>query len=170
MRTALLKNIIDGSPCVYRTLVAVETDEKYVTVTFYCAYNGTCDTPYSRYNDPIYRGETVEFFIGAKDEETYFEFDLAPNDTLFNARIFYHEGYGAFMKVIDERVVLHSVEQKEGEYVAKMQIPFALLGGNAKEFAFNAYRIVSSDGKKEFQAWMPIGEIDFHNRGVFTAL
>ena len=148
----------------------IDGDEKYLIVKFHCEYNGKYDTPYERYNDPIYRGEVVEFFIGVKDAEIYFEFDLAPNDTLFNAKIFYHREHGAFTKVIDEKFVLHSVEHKENKYVAIMEIPFEKLGGEAQQYMFNAYRIASNGEKKEFQALNPIGKMDFHCRDKFIEL
>ena len=170
MFTATLKNIIDGTPCKNFTFFKLDEDGRYLLVEFRCEYNGNYDTPYSRYNDPIYRGEVVEFFIGVQGEDIYFEFDLAPNSTLFNARIFYHEKYGAFTKVIDERVVAYTVEHKENEYVATMKIPFEQLGGKDLEFAFNAYRIVSNGAEKEFQALNPVGEIDFHRRDKFIKL
>ena len=112
----------------------------------------------------------MEFFIGVTDDEIYFEFDLAPNDTLFNAKIYYHEKYGAFTKVIDEKFVLHSVELRKNEYVAKMKIPFEKIGGKAQTFTFNAYRIVSNGEQKEFQALNPVGKIDFHCKDKFIEL
>ena len=112
----------------------------------------------------------VEFFIGVKDEETYFEFDLAPNNTLFNARIFYHEKYGAFTKVIDEKFVLHSVVIKDDEYIASMKIPFEKIGEIGEKYVFNAYRIASNGFKKEYQALNPTGKLDFHYREKFIEL
>ena len=170
MFTATLKNIIDGAPCKNHTSITLCRDENYLTVEFRCQYKGVYDAPYVRYNDPIYRGEVVEFFIGVKDEEIYFEFDLAPNDTLFNAKILYHKEHGAFTKVIDEKFVLHSVEHKENEYVAIMKIPFEKIGGKARQYIFNAYRIVANKANKEFQALNPIGKIDFHCRDKFIEL
>ncbi len=170
MFTDKLKNIIDGTPCENCTRLIVDGDEKYLTIEFHCEYSGKYDTPYARYNDPIYRGEVVEFFVGVKGEEIYFEFDLAPNDTLFNAKIFYHKEHGAFTKVIDEKFVLHGVEVKDSEYIACMKIPFEKIGGKAQQYIFNAYRIVSNGEKKEFQALNPIGKIDFHCRDKFIEL
>ncbi len=165
-----LKNIIDGTPCENRTSIMIDKDEKYLIIEFRCAHAGAYETPYENYNEPIYRGEVVEFFIGVKGEEIYYEFDLAPNNALFNAKIFYHEKYGAFTKVIDEKIVLHRVEHKDGEYVAIMKIPMETFGNISGEFIFNAYRIVSNGTKKEFQALSPTGEINFHRRDKFIRL
>lgn len=170
MLTYTLKNIIDGTPCENFTHLIIDGDEKYLTIEFHCEYSGKYDTPYARYNDPIYRGEVVEFFIGAKDEEIYYEFDLAPNDTLFNAKIFFHKEHGAFTKVIDEQFVLHRVEKKKNEYVAVINIPFEKIGGKERQYIFNAYRIASNGEKKEFQALNPIGKLDFHCRDKFIEL
>ena len=170
MLTATLKNIIDGSLCKKRTTVMIDNEEDYLIVEFCCEHSGTYDTPYARYNDPIYRGEVVEFFVGRKNAELYYEFDLAPNNVLFNAKIFYHEKHGAFVKVIDERFVIHSVQNMKGSYIAKMKIPLVEIGGSGQEFIFNAYRIVSNGEEKEFQALNPIGKIDFHHREKFVEL
>lgn len=167
---AELRNVVDGSECKNRTVISIETDERYISVEFRCKYAGDLYTPYERYNDPIYRGEVVEFFIGATDEETYFEFDLAANNTLFNARILYHEKYGAFTKVIDEKFVIHSVDKKENEYVARMKIPYEKIGGKEKRYAFNAYRIACTDVGKEYQGLNPVGKMDFHRREKFIEL
>lgn len=170
MFTDTLKNIIGGTPCENCTTLTLDEDERYLIVKFHCEHKGKYDTPYARYNDPIYRGEVVEFFIGVKDAEIYFEFDLAPNDTLFNAKIFYHTEHGAFTKVIDEKFVLHGVEHKENKYMAIMKIPFEKIGGKARRYIFNAYRIASNGEKKEFQALNPVGKIDFHCRDKFIEL
>ena len=170
MFSYVLKNIVDGSACKNRTILTITKGDIYLEVEFRCEYFGKLDVPYTRYNDPIYRGEVVEFFIGAKDEETYFEFDLASNNTLFNARIFYHEKYGAFTKVIDEKFVLHSVVIKDDEYIASMKIPFEKIGGIGEKYAFNAYRIVSNGFEKEYQALNPTGKLDFHCREKFIEL
>ena len=166
----MLKNIIDGTPCKNVTDIRINQAEDYLVIEFHCQYSGRFDTPYARYNDPIYRGEVVEFFIGVKDDEIYYEFDLAPNNTLFNARIFYHEKYGAFTKVIDEKFVLHSVEIKPNEYVALLKIPFEKIGGKDKTYVYNAYRIASNSEEKEFQALNPVGKIDFHCKDKFIRL
>lgn len=165
-----LKNIINGGPCKNYTGIRLDQVEDYLIIEFCCEYSGCFDTPYARYNDPIYRGEVVEFFIGVKDEEIYYEFDLAPNDTLFNAKIFFHKKHGAFTRVIDEKFVLHSVEHKGNKYVAIMKIPFEKIGGKARPYMFNAYRIASNGEEKEFQALNPIGKIDFHCRDKFIEL
>lgn len=170
MFSYVLKNIVDGSECKNRTILTITKGDIYLEVEFRCEYFGKLDVPYTRYNDPIYRGEVVEFFIGAKDEETYFEFDLAPNNTLFNARIFYHEKYGAFTKVIDEKFVLHSVVIKDDEYIASMKIPFEKIGEIGEKYVFNAYRIASNGFEKEYQALNPTGKLDFHYREKFIEL
>ena len=170
MFQTILKNVIDGQPCKNRTLLTIDEDDTHLLVEFCCEHTGGYDTPYGRYNDPIYRGEAVEFFICVKGEELYFEFDLAPNNTLFNARILYYQKYGTFANTIKEKFVLHSVEEKGSEYVAKMKIPFDEIGGKEQKFLFNAYRIVSVGEKKEFQAFNPTGEINFHRRDKFVEL
>ena len=170
MFSYVLKNIVDGSECENRTILTITKGDIYLEVEFRCEYFGKLDMPYTRYNDPIYRGEVVELFIGAKEDETYFEFDLAPNNTLFNARIFYHEKYGAFTKVIDEKFVLHNVQSKGNEYIASLRIPFEKIGGKERQYIFNAYRIVSNGEKKEFQTLNPIGKLDFHCRDKFIEL
>lgn len=170
MFSGALRSIIGGRKCKNRTILTIDKDDRYLAIQFSCQYSGKLDIPYASYNDPIYRGEVVEFFIGGRDEETYFEFDLAPNDTLFNARIFYHEKYGAFTKVIDEEFVLHRVEIKADEYIASMKIPFEKIGGKEANYIFNAYRIVSNGIEKEYQALNPIGKIDFHHRDKFIDL
>ena len=166
----VLKNIINGAPCKNYTGIRLDQVEDYLIIEFRCEYSGRFDTPYARYNDPIYRGEVVEFFIGVEGDEIYYEFDLAPNNTLFNARIFYHEKYGAFTKVIDENFVLHSIDLKENEYVAALKIPFEKIGGRNKAYVYNAYRIVDNGKEKEFQALNPIGKVDFHCKDKFIKL
>ena len=89
---------------------------------------------------------------------------------MFNAKIFFHKEHGAFTKVIDEQFVLHRVEKKKNEYVAVINIPFEKIGGKEQQYIFNAYRIASNEGKKEFQALNPIGKIDFHCRDKFIEL
>ena len=77
-----LKNLIDGSETKEFTSLRIKKDGENLTVIFTCFHKGVYYTPYSNYNDPVYRGEVVEFFIGNKNSKYYFEFDLSQNDTL----------------------------------------------------------------------------------------
>ncbi len=165
-----LGDIMTGEPCAKKTTLKLSRDENNVIAVFTCTCGEEIETPYSRYNDPIYRGEVVEFFIGVRGDDLYYEFDLAPNDTLFNAKILYTEKYGAFTKVIDERYVTHSVERFDGGYSATLTVPFFMLGADDGEFVFNGYRISSENGEKEIQAVSPVGKIDFHVPDKFLRL
>lgn len=165
-----LGDIMTGAPCARETTLKLSRDENNITAVFTCVCGKEPELPYSRYNDPIYRGEVVEFFIGVRGDDLYYEFDLAPNDTLFNAKILYTEKYGAFTKVIDERYVTHFVEKFDGGYSATLTVPLFMLGEKEGEFVFNGYRISAEDGVKEIQAVSPTGKIDFHVPDKFLRL
>ena len=144
--------------------VAVFYNDEEITFVFECQYELPLEMPYSRYNDPVWRGEAVEIFISPyADKEHYFEFDTAPNGACYNAQILNLGDSDVFVRSINKSPVRYIASIEETSYVLEIHIPFSLVlkAGDAYNdvpWIFNAYRIHD----KKHYAFSPTGEAGFH--------
>ena len=71
-----------------RTVVSVRSEADALTVMFTCDDTDAWGT-LTRRDDPVYKEECVELFLapGEDDPKDYFEFELSPLGTFFDARI-----------------------------------------------------------------------------------
>ena len=92
--------LADGSGlAVQQTTVRLAWDEAALHVRFDCADRDAWGT-FTRRDDPIYQEEAVEVFLapGAADPARYFEFEVSPRGTLFDAIVWNPDSDRATMR------------------------------------------------------------------------
>jgi hypothetical protein len=137
------------------------------------------------FDDPLYDEDVVEVFLAPRTPSEYFEVEVSPAGTTFDARIDSPEGVRASMKVdrswhCDGLVaaVRKTIESRRLMSIdTVMRIPFASLGcrapRNGETWHGNLFRIDRhpSEGD-EYSAWRPtmILPADFHITECFGRL
>jgi hypothetical protein len=170
-----------------KTRVKALWDDSALYLAFQCD-DRDIFSPYTRRDQPLYRGEVVEAFIATGDDANrYFEFEVSPANVLFDARVF-NPGNRKGMKVetawnargMRSAVRVDGTLTQRGDrdrgWTVEIAIPFADLGlsrpvrpGDA--WRANFYRI--DRGKpEEFSAWSPtlLNPPDFHVPARFGRL
>jgi hypothetical protein len=158
----------DSGPPQQATTARVQATTKALTVSFACADTDAWGTLRGR-DAPVYKEECVEVFIapGAETPRDYFEFELSPLGTFFDAKIHNPTGRresmsadlawdaaGASWKA--------SIDQANARWTAEMRLPWAALGFPdparlPRHWRLNLYRIDRPrDGSPpEYSCWSP---------------
>lgn len=176
-----------GSPTL-PTEVRVCRDDAHLYVAFSCADDDVWGSFENR-DDPLYDEEVVEFFLcPSGDVRHYFEFEISPRNTVFDARVFNPTGDRTAMLVEREwnsaglvtavRVAgkLNERDSPDTGWIAEARVPFADLGLSGAPppgtvWRVNFYRI-ERGRVTEFSAWSPTyrDPADFHVPSCFGEL
>lgn len=133
---------------------------------------------------PLYEEDAVEIFLAPESLTTYFEFEVNPLVTLFDARVESPDGERATMQVdrdwncdglwaASRRVW---TDGSRSEFVTLVSIPFGCLVAappkTGDRWRANFYRIDRSAAGDEFSAWQPTrrNPPDFHVPAAFGEL
>ena len=173
-----LREVQTGGKTEIATKFSLAYDGSYLKIKITSEQGEGFDCPYSGENDPIWRGDAVEFFVSPYgDLFRYFELDVAPNGGTFFADIINPDGYSGYSHMIDEHDIQKSIKVENGLWETEMKVPFALLlkEGDEKKvhtlpWLFNVYRIYAA--KEEYAAFSPTGgdEENFHVPSAFVAM
>lgn len=165
----LLKRLEDAKECKNKTYFAMAYTESSVVVNFKCHYSGKLICNYSEFNSPVFRGEVVEIFISPYSRlDKYFEFDVSPNNVLFNAKITNFNNFDSIPALIEDTAVKTFTKILNDFYMVSIEIPFHLIlekFDSTKEnskWLFNAYRTDLSDDNKELCALFPTLKKSYH--------
>lgn len=161
--------------------VSFSYNSEGVVARFECPYECEIMEPYKNYNEPIYRGDAVEFFISPYASEIdYFEFDTSPTGINFNATVKNRSGDGVdadFDLIEKEGIVRYTPDVGEKSFVMETFAPFSLLFNREKKdpqqmpWLVNAYRIDRAGGKKTtFYSISPTLLANFHIPEKFAEL
>jgi hypothetical protein len=176
---AALRRATDGETPRLPTSVAVYFDEEYLTVVF----SGTDDdvvATYLEHDAPLYEEDVVELFLAPDQPTRYFEIEVNPLGTTFDAIIDSPDGVRATMKTdlawSCER--LFAAIRRDGSAVdTVIRVPFSSLGrsapSNNETWRANFYRIDRGTARAaEFSAWCPTLKTpaDFHVPAAFGVL
>lgn len=179
-----LRSALDASAPRLATSVAAWYDEDYVTFLF----SGTDDyihSTYEQHDDPLYEQDVFEVFVAPDRIERYFEIEVSPNGTLFDAAIDSPDGVRATMRVdrgwTCEGLVaaIRKVIESNGEITVDviLRIPFFALErstpGDGETWRANFFRIDRHPQQgDEYSAWQPTlrNPADFHVASVFGRL
>lgn len=133
---------------------------------------------------PLYEEDVVEAFLAPGDLEEYFELEVSPKGTTFDARIVSPDGERATMRA-DRGWTCEGMEafvrvnvESGGELTVDtlLRIPFSALGAGipraGKTWRANFFRIDRHPSGDEYSAWQPTMRIpaDFHVTAVFGTL
>ena len=92
-----LRRSTDGSQPRLRTTVAVYADDACLNVVFSGEDDGIVAT-HLEHDAPLYQEDVVELFLSTDDPHVYFEIEVNPLGTIFDARITSPDGVRATMR------------------------------------------------------------------------
>ncbi len=175
--------LADGSgPALEQTRVRLCWDDLALQVRFDCMDLDAWGT-YRQRNDPIYQEEAVEVFLapGEEDPVRYFEFEVSPLGTLFDATI--HNPTSSRVDMTgDPSWDCPGLQWAAGpgdirqDWWAWLSIPWSAVSPSSEPpriWRANFYRIERPrGGEPEFSAWSPTltRPADFHKPARFGFL
>jgi hypothetical protein len=175
---ALIRATDGGAPRL-ATSVAAYYDDDFLTVVFAAADDEIVAT-YLEHDEPLWQEDVVEIFLAPEGLTPYFEIEVNPLGTTFDARIDSPDGVRASMKTdlawtCDGLfAALRRDDDKRMQIV--IRIPFAALKKRPNagdEWRANFFRIDrSASHGDDFSAWQPTLKTppDFHVTAAFGAL
>ena len=179
-----LRGAADASAPRLATSVAAWFDDEHLTVLFSAA-DDLIVASYLGHDDPLYEQDVVEVFLAPDGLARYYEIEVSPRATVFDARIDSPDGVRATMRTdlswtceglfAAVRIVTETGGEMSVDVVVR--IPFVSLGRPApregETWRANFYRIDRHPSRKnEFSAWQPTRRRppDFHVPAAFGVL
>lgn len=162
-----MKQLLDnrtGKLIEPKTNVSYQLKGDVLTFNFE-AYDSSLNSFSNVDNDTIYKGDVVEVFLDL-GEDHYYEFEVAPNGTIFVAKII------NFTPIFIPRNFFKSnVVVKDNNYFAEMIIDLSAFNHKG-DIKFNAFRIETKAIKSDYilQALSPTLSNTFHVREKFIKL
>lgn len=158
----------DSGPPRQGTTARVQATKEALTIGFTCADTDAWGTLKGR-DAPVYKEECVEVFLaaGADDPRDYFEFELSPLGTFFDARIHNPTGRRESLSADVEWNAKGAswkatIEKAMARWTAEIRLPWASLGvidpaRLPRIWRLNLYRIDRPrDGSApEYSCWSP---------------
>jgi hypothetical protein len=176
---APLRRATDGGEPRLTTSVAAWFDADYLTIHF-SAIDDDVVATYLEHDAPLYEEDVVEVFLAPEGIARYFEIEVNPLGTTFDAIIDSPDGARATMKTDLPWTCegLFAAIRRANEVVdTVIRIPFASLGrstpADGETWRANFFRIDRSATREaEFSAWQPTMKTpaDFHVPAAFGEL
>jgi hypothetical protein len=173
-----LRRATDGAAPRLHTDVVVFTDDEYLNALFLANDDGVVAT-HLRHDAPLYDEDVVEVFLAPAALTRYYEIEVNPLGTTFDAEVDSPDGIRATMR-IDTRWdcanLFAAVRTTPNATDTILRIPFACLGRRPRggeEWRGNFFRIDRSAAHgDEFSAWQPTlkNPADFHVASAFGRL
>lgn len=179
-----LRRAADAAPPRLATSVAAFYDDRYLSVLF-SASDDLVRSTLTAHDAPLYEEDVVEIFITPDSLKRYYELEVSPRGTVFDARVDSPDGERATMHVdrgwnCDGLITaVRQVTESHGATTVDtiIRIPFAALGRTTpaagETWRANFFRIDRHpEAGDEFSAWQPTMKIpaDFHVPAVFGTL
>lgn len=181
---ARLRCATDGAPPRLSTSVCAWYDATHLNVLFSGADDAVRAT-YFDHDAPLYEEDVVEVFLAPAELTRYYELEVSPRGTIFDATVDSPDGDRATMHV--DRAwtcegllaTVRSVTESNGATTVDtlLRIPFAALGRrtpqNGETWRANFYRIDRHETHgDEFSAWQATMKMpaDFHVPAAFGVL
>jgi len=171
-----LRLATDGTAPRLSTAVAAYFDDSDLTIVF-SAIDDDVVATYLEHDAPLYEEDVVEVFLAPEEITRYFELEVNPLGTTFDAIIDSPDGVRATMKTDLAWTCdgLFAAIRRDNEVVdTVIRIPFSSLGRKApadgETWRANFYRIDRSETREaEFSAWQPAMKrpADFHVPAAF---
>lgn len=175
--TVNLVQTLDGSPPRLQTEVQLAYDDYSLYIRYECEDDHVVANMLNR-DDPLYEEDVVEIFIDrAGTGERYYEFELSPLNTLFDAEIAWRDGKRFDIRTEWDADGIKTKVQpssREGYFNYLLTIPlhnFGPLPEPGEIWRMNLYRIDDDvEGARHYWAWSPTGLINFHRPNRFGKL
>ena len=183
-RPVRLRRAVDAAAPRLATSVAAWFDDQYMTVLFSAADDYIHATHVAR-DEPLYEEDVVELFLAPNGLERYFEFEVSPKGSIFDAFIDSPHGERATMRAdvswtcAGLVAAVRKVVESGGAITVDtlVRVPFDALGRptprDGETWRGNFFRIDRHpDLGDEFSAWQPTlkDPADFHVAAAFGAL
>jgi hypothetical protein len=167
---AYLKENVTGEKTPFTTELNYSKVGNDLHFKFICN-NSKLFSAFSGYNEPIYQGDVCEVFLcTGGDLREYYEIEVAPNGTVFFAKILNENGlHASFL----ENSIKTSVEITDVGYNVEIIVPCDVIGANPNiPIRFNAFRIETEGGvpNKNLLALSPTLVPRFHVPEKFIEL
>lgn len=169
----------DGSRPRLETECAIYRDDRNLYILF-LAEDDEIVATHRHHDAPLYEEDVFEVFLAPETLTTYYEIEVNPLGTTFDARIVSPDGHRATMNADLEWECLGlwaAVQRTERRTEAIVVIPFAALDRepprSGEIWRANLYRIDrSATHGDEYSAWSPTRRTppDFHVPALFGAL
>jgi cellulose/xylan binding protein with CBM9 domain len=175
-----LRRATDGKPPRLSTTVAAYSDGAYLTLVFRAADDAVAVATYRNHDAPLYKEDVVELFLAPALLTEYFEFEVSPMGTTFDALIRSPNGTRDAMKVdVDWNcrglfAAVKRASELSGDIVVDtvVRIPYESIGATPRagdQWRANLFRIDRRNGNDEYSAWHPTWKDppDFHVVAAF---
>jgi Carbohydrate-binding family 9 len=179
-----LRRATDGAAPRLATTVCTYYDDQSITFVFSSADDHIVATMYG-HDQPLYEEDVVEVFLAPRNPSEYYEIEVNPVGTTFDARIESPDGIRATMRadlgwdcdglLAAVRKIVSSPNVMTIDTV--MRVPFASMGVAApkagEEWRANLFRVDRHLGEgDEYSAWRPSMKVpaDFHVTDSFGRL
>jgi len=146
----VFKHAANGEEADFHTRVTLSADERFLKVSFRCEQNlFTQENAMRIHNEPLYRQEVFEVFIGSgqEDPEYYFEIEINPNNAVWIGEIANPDRGESPQRIVRQMEpgtagIAHGAETVQGAWSGFLRIPWQLIG-DEKDYRVNFYRIRS---------------------------
>jgi hypothetical protein len=171
----------DGGAPRLATQLAIYRDASHLHVLFFGDDDAIVATHFE-HDAPLYEEDVVEAFLAPSDARTYFELEVNPLGTTFDARIDSPDGVRQTMRAdlswnCDrlEAFLLRDSSGGSMTFATLLRIPFASLGATPNGgdvWRANFFRIDRHASGDEYSAWQPTLKTpaDFHVAAAFGTL
>ena len=174
-----LRRATDGGLPRLATSVAAYANDDFLTVVFLANDDEVVATYYG-HDEPLWEEDVVEIFVAPEGLTPYFEIEVNPLGTTFDARIDSPDGVRASMTTdlawTCEGLFAALRRDDARTWRIVIRLPFDSLAAHPKsgdEWRANFFRIDRSAARgDDFSAWQPTGKTpaDFHVAAAFGAL
>jgi hypothetical protein len=181
---AALRRATDGEAPRLHTSVAAYYDQEQLTIVF-TGIDDRVVATHLAHDAPLYEEDVVEAFLAPQHSGQYFELEVNPIGTTFDARITSPDGVRATMTAdlgwdcqgLFAAVRSVRVDREPATMEVVLRVPFASLGRprpvGGEEWRVNFFRIDRhAELGDEFSAWQPTmkSPADFHVVAAFGTL
>jgi hypothetical protein len=173
-----LRRAEDGDAPRLDTSVAAYYDDEFLIIVFRADDDEEVVATYLGHDQPLWQEDVVEVFLAPSGLTPYFEIEVNPLGTTFDARIDSPDGIRATMTtdLAWTCAGLFAALRREGrEWRVVIRLPFASLGAvprSGDQWRANLFRVDRSAAHgDEFSAWQPALKTpaDFHVASAFGA-
>ena len=174
-----LRRSTDGAAPRLATSVALYRDDDYLNAVFVADDDEVVAT-HLEHDAPLYQEDVVELFLAPEKNGTYFELEVNPLGTVFDARITSPDGVRATMKADLAWTcdgLFTALRRMDSKLEVVIRMPFTSFGVAAPDgdatWRGNIFRIDRSrKAGDEYSAWRPTmkNPADFHVVAAFGAL
>ena len=171
-----LGEVLLGGKTEFQTLVSACYTKDALCFRLVCKAAHKLVAEYEGPCTPVWRGDVAEVFVSPYgDMHWYYECDVAPNGSNFNAQVYNPDDRSGYAHCLDDDDVITHAQVVEDGWIAEIEIPFAVILkeedlDKIKELPWcgNVYRINMGNGEHSSFAPTKTKKITFHVPSAFA--